>query len=64
MKPEECPFCSVPEAARKSGLSAKTVRKMCHEGRAPCIRSGKNFVINYPAFLEVLDRESRAAAGM
>lgn len=55
----EAPFQRINSFARLSGLGRGYIRQRCIEGTAPHIRVGSDYLINVPAFLEMLERESR-----
>lgn len=61
MEPEiSSPFCTIAEAARRSGLSAFFIRKQVREGVVPIVRCGRIYRLNYAAFMETMDAISRA----
>ena len=55
-------FYSVKESATLTGRSQKSIREECKRGRIPHIRVGEGanarFLINLPAYLDQLNRES------
>ena len=54
-------FVSVREACQISGLSRNYIYACCNTGKIPCLRMGNrgDIKINLPAFLDLIDRESR-----
>lgn len=55
-------FQSVRETARSTGLPECRLRRMVKERKAPGLYSGRKFIVNVPALLEQLERESRQGA--
>ena len=55
-------FLSPNNALKKPGfpLNETTLRRMIHAGKVPGFQNGRTFLINYPAFMEMLDAQSRA----
>lgn len=53
-------FQKIPDASRVTGLSRTDLRSGCKTGRYPHIRRGRDYFLNVPALMELLDRESRA----
>lgn len=54
------PFQSIKVTCEQTGLSEHFIRKRIAEGSCPCIRSGNKYLINVPAFLQLLNDESNA----
>lgn len=52
-------FQKIKEAAKATGLSTYYIREGCKAGQIPHIRCGLAYLVNVPALLEKLDRESR-----
>ena len=52
-------FQSPRNAAIITGLSVGFIREGCKAGRIPHIRVGSDFRVNMPAFLTLLEKESR-----
>ena len=51
--PEEVQWLSVPQLAKRIGLSREAVYRLARAGELPaCIKLGKRYVVNYSAFLE------------
>lgn len=46
---------TVNEAAKKTGLSPKLLRKLCAEGEVPHVRSGAKILINLPRLIDYLN---------
>ena len=55
-------FVTTNEAIKRPDrpLNETTLRRMIHAGKVPGFKNGRTFLINYPAFLEMLDSMSRA----
>ena len=53
------PWQKISNAVKTTGLSAYYLRNGCKDGSIPHIMSGTTYLINVPALLEKLDRESR-----
>ncbi|MCD8146916.1 MAG: helix-turn-helix domain-containing protein [Clostridiales bacterium] len=53
------PFQKINEASKTTGLSLSYLRKGCKDGTVPHIKSGKVYLINVPALLEMLDKQSK-----
>ena len=51
-------YCTIREAAARSGLSQYLWRQLVRHGTVPAIRSGTKYLINYPAAMCVLDNLS------
>lgn len=47
-------YCTIDEAAKRSGLSRYFWRTMVREKKVPHILSGTKYMINYPAAMRVL----------
>ena len=52
------PYQSINNTAYLTGLSAGYVRAGCKSGEIPCIMCGKEYRVNIPAFLEMLQNQS------
>ena len=52
-------FVGIREFCRLSGVSQFAVRLRVREKTLPFIRSGKSYLVNVSAALELLDQESR-----
>ena len=48
------PFCSISEAAQRSGWSAYAVRLGCRDGSIPTVRAGEKYLVNYAVWMESL----------
>ena len=59
---QETPFCTIPEAARRSGLSEFFIRRGCRNGQIPCIKAGEKYLIDFAGLVEVMTRRAREAA--
>lgn len=57
----EKPFQGIKEACNSTGLSQFYFRQGIKAGTIPFIKSGKKILINVPAVLEQLDKESKKA---
>lgn len=58
------PFQTINAAARLTGISAGAIRAGCKAGTVPHIMRGSEYRVNVPRFLETLDAESLARAGL
>lgn len=54
------PYQKIPEASKTTGLSQYFLRKGCREGTVPHIKSGVVYMIDIPALLRRLERQSDA----
>lgn len=52
------PFQKIQEASKTTGLSLSYLRKGCKDGTVPHIKSGKVYLVNVPALLDKLNKES------
>ncbi len=52
-------FITMKEAAKITGVPYGQLRRGCHAGTVPYIQSGQRFLINMPALIEQLNRESK-----
>ena len=43
------------EASRRCGLPYSCLLRMVHEGRVPCIESGRRYYINYRTLCRILN---------
>jgi len=48
-------MATVNEAAKKTGLSPKLLRKLCAEGEIPHVHSGSKILINLPRLIDYLN---------
>ena len=53
-------FTSVPEAARRSGVSKDHLYTLCHTGEIEFFMIGKKFMIHFPHLMEYLEKSARA----
>lgn len=51
-------FQTIADATRTTGLSQHYLRRGCHDGTVPHIKSGNKFLINVPLLLKCLDQQS------
>lgn len=58
-KLNETPFATIPNAVKRTGLSAYYLRDGCKSGTVPHIKSGKRFFINVPELMRKLNEESK-----
>ena len=58
----DAPFKSIPETCFVTGIGQGTIRKGCKEGKVPHIRRGAKYLVNVPAYLEMLNEESKKGA--
>ena len=58
------PFQRIPATARITGLSQSDIRRGCKSGRYPYIMSGRDFLINVPLLLTMLEEESKEVLRM
>ncbi len=56
---EQPTFCTIKEAATRSGLAEYYIRTLAREGKIPMLKAGRIFRINYPALMEQLNTMSR-----
>ena len=54
----DTPFCSLKEAAARSGLSEYIWRQYVKQGMVPYINSGIKYYVNYPAAMVILAERS------
>ncbi len=54
-------FMSINEIAATGTLSRAKLLQMQKCGELPCFYSGRKCLINFPALMEILDKQSRAA---
>lgn len=54
---EPTPFCSIDEAARRTGLSTYYFRQGVKEGTIPYLRSGRSIFINLAKWKEEVMKE-------
>ena len=54
------PFQKIPDACKNTGLSQPFLWLGCRKGTIQYIMSGNVYLINVPALLEQLDKQSRA----
>ncbi len=55
------PFQRLTEASQSTGLSVNYLRSGCKDGSIPHVKSGKVYLVNVPALLEKLDKQSKEA---
>lgn len=53
------PYCTLKEAASRSGLSEYIWRQYVRQGIVPYISSGIKYYVNYPAALEIINKRSQ-----
>ena len=53
---------SIPEAAKRTGLSYDAIRKMCINNQIVHIRTGKKFLINWEKMVAYLDGVQNAVS--
>lgn len=53
------PYQKIPQASRETGLSQYFLRRGCRNGTIPFIKDGRVYMINVPALLEQLDKQSK-----
>ena len=58
----EKPFQTVKETANTTGFSQFFIRNGVRAGTIPHIKVGEKFLINVPAFLQLMDEQSRKGA--
>lgn len=51
-------FQTIADATRTTGLSQYFIRRGCHDGTIPHIKSGNKFLVNIPLLIEQMDRQS------
>ena len=54
-------YMSINEVAATGILSRNKLLEMQREKELPCMYSGRKCLINFPALVEMLDKQSRAA---
>ena len=52
-------FTSVPETAKRSGVSKDHIYVLCHTGRIEYLMIGKKYMVHYPHFIQYLESEAR-----
>lgn len=55
-------FQTIRQTARITGLSECFIRKQVKTGKCPGVYSGNRFLVNVPALLTQLERESEVGA--
>ena len=55
---DQTPYCTIKEAAVRSGLSAYLWRHLVWENRVPHLMSGNKYYVNYPAAMKYLAETS------
>ena len=53
-----CPFQSINDAVRTTGLSSFYIRTGCKNNTVPHIRAGNTYLINVPLLLDQLNKQS------
>lgn len=53
-------YCTIREAAVRSGISQYQWRKMVHAGMVPFIMCGTKYMVNFPAAMALLEQKSAA----
>lgn len=61
MLQKDVPFMKIKDASTVTGLSQYALRIGCRNGSVPCIRNGAVYLVNVPALLQKLDKESKGA---
>ena len=56
------PFQGIRETANTTGFSQFSIRQGVKAGTIPHIRSGKKILVNVPAFLNLMDEQSKRGA--
>ena len=59
---ETKPFQGVKETANTTGFSQFFIRQGVRNGTIPHIRCGEKILVNVPAFLQLMDEQSRKGA--
>lgn len=59
----DTPYCSLKEAATRSGLSEYIWRQYVRQGKIPYINSGVKYYVNYPASLDIINQFSNSMIG-
>lgn len=54
-------YMTIRETARTGIITEYRLRALVHQSKAPCIYAGSKCLVNYPALVEMLDAQSRAA---
>ncbi|MBQ4452537.1 MAG: excisionase family DNA-binding protein [Clostridia bacterium] len=57
----ETPFCTISEAAKRSGLAQGYIRQLARRGEIPMVRVGRIYRINYDKFMEQMAAQSMTA---
>ena len=54
----ETPFCTISEAAKRSGLAQGYIRQLARRGEIPMVRVGRIYRINYDKFIDQMSAQS------
>ena len=57
----DAPFQKISGASRLTGLSQSDIRAGCKAGRYPHVMRGRDYLVNVPLLLSMLEQESRGA---
>ena len=57
-------FAKIADAAKRTGVSMFSIRQGIKNGTVPYVRSGRKYLINVPAFRQMLDQESKSRTRM
>lgn len=52
-------FCTIEQAARRSGLSQYFLRQRCRAGTIPVLKVGRKYLIDYASLMEQVSAEAR-----
>lgn len=52
---DSTPYCTVREAAKRSGLSTYYWRQLVREGRVPYVMAGAKYMVHFPAAMQALE---------
>jgi excisionase family DNA binding protein len=56
------PFQTVKETATTTGFSQFFIRNGIKDGTIPYVRAGEKYLVNVPAFLALMDEQSKKGA--
>ena len=56
--PSTTPFCTIEEAARRSGLAQGYIRQLARKGEIPVVKVGRIYRVNYARFIQELGVQS------
>lgn len=57
-------FLTISETAINANFPEHAIRQMQKQHKLPCIYAGRKCLVNYPQFIEMLNKESREAVNI